>query len=423
MLRKAYGNFHIQAFRNTFRQVEGLRELRLLRPRNLAIVFFALFGLIGYAAWSIASTTRSPWYTADVSKTVYQTTMVGGILVLLGLSVIASVFQHLSRSNPASGTMGSSPRPDSSNPSAFPSPVVPPPSRGDVDAGWEWDNLLQDGIADPPREVRRDREQDTAAISATLSRLESKASASKESDLMDQLSRIRGRERNASKDHEMQQVLMRLVNEIKPLLVASKKAGLNVPEIRRLIAEATAGRERDLAYRVRLVQQLKSTLEAALVERIAEDLQGVLLDIERKNVSPEQFHLAKRTAAEGVALLDRGDYSAALDRAMKARQAVARQSATSPIPDGIHSRSAVPSYSGALAGPSIIASLFVAVSAMLLPGVGGYLETNYVVNTTAILFVSTGWFFLVLYALVSIFIMTRLPPPGGMRREGSLRGW
>src|SRR5205807_9933760 len=143
-------------------------------------------------------------------------------------------------------------------------------------------------------------------------------------------------------------------------LVASKKAGLNVPEIRRLIAEATAGREQDLSYRVRLVEQLKSTLEAALVERIAEDLQGVLVDIERKKVSTEDFHSAERTAAEGVALLDTGNYTAALDRAMKARQTLAqqvianrtirRQSALGPMPDGSHGRAAGPSYSGAPAG-------------------------------------------------------------------------
>jgi hypothetical protein len=275
--------------------------------------------------------------------------------------------------------------------------------------------LLQDGNPDPPREVRRDRAQDAAAISATLSRLEPKRQ-SRESELLDELSRIRGQEGGfVSKEREMAQALQRLVEEIKPLLVASKKAGLKVPEIRRLIAEATAGRERDLAYRVRLVEQLKSTLEAALVERIAEDLQGVLQDIERKKLTTGQFHTAERTAAEGVAFLDRGNYSAALDRAMIARQTVSRQSAVSPLPDGINWRSAVPSYSGALAGPSIIASIFVALSAMLLPGIGGFLESNYTVNTAAILFVSYGWFFLVVYALISILIMTRLPSNRTMR--------
>src|SRR5207253_9161303 len=108
----------------------------------------------------------------------------------------------------------------------------------------------------------------------------------------------------ASDNREMTQVLVRIVNEIKPLLVASKQAGLNVPEVRRLVAEATAGREGDLSYRVRLVEQLKDTLESALVERIAEDLQGILVDIERTKVATQQVHSAELTAAEGVALLD-----------------------------------------------------------------------------------------------------------------------
>jgi hypothetical protein len=156
-------------------------------------------------------------------------------------------------------------------------------------------------------------------------------------------------------------------------------------------------------------------LEAALVERIAEDLQGVLQDIERRKLTTDQFHTAERTAAEGVAFLDRGNYSAALDRAMIARQTVARHSVVSPLPDGVNWRSAVPSYAGALAGPSIIASIFVALSAMLLPGIGGFLESNYTVNTAAILFLSYGWFFLVVYSLISILIMTRLPSNRTMR--------
>src|SRR5207247_4959867 len=126
-------------------------------------------------------------------------------------------------------------------------------------------------------------------------------------------------------DWHMCQVVGRLVNEIKPRLVAAKQAGLNVPEIRRLVAEATAGREGDLSYRVRLVEQLKDTLEAALFERITEDLQGVLVDIERTKVATQQVHSAELNAAEGVALLDTGNYIEAIERATKAREAVQNQ--------------------------------------------------------------------------------------------------
>src|SRR5437773_5217159 len=105
----------------------------------------------------------------------------------------------------------------------------------------------------------------------------------------------------------MTQVLLRLVTEIKPLLVAANKAGLIVPEIRRVIADATAGREGDLVYRVRVVEQLKDTLESSLVEHIAQDLQSVLVEIEHTTAATPQVHAAERTAAAGAALLDAGN--------------------------------------------------------------------------------------------------------------------
>src|SRR5207247_10423999 len=158
-------------------------------------------------------------------------------------------------------------------------------------------------------------------------------------------------------DWHMCQVVGRLVTEIKPRLVASKQAGLHVREIRRLVAEATAGREGDLSYRVRLVEQLKDTLEAALFERITEDLQGVLVDIERTKVATQQVHSAELTAAEGVALLDTGNYLAALERATKAREAVTNQIVTiAPRTDWANPASPV-----ALAGRAAIAATHVSL--------------------------------------------------------------
>src|SRR5207249_1954300 len=84
---------------------------------------------------------------------------------------------------------------------------------------------------------------------------------------------------------------------MKPLLAAAKKVGLDLPELRRLVAEAAAGHDADLAQRVRLVEQVKGTLEAALVERIAESLQSVLIDIERMKAATQQVHAAEMTAA------------------------------------------------------------------------------------------------------------------------------
>src|SRR5881409_1807877 len=125
-------------------------------------------------------------------------------------------------------------------------------------------------------------------------------------------------------------ILLRLVNDMKPLLAAAKKVGLDLPELRRLVAEAAAGHDADLSQRVRLVEQVKGTLEAALVERIAESVQRVLLDIERMKSATQQVHAAEMTAAEAVALLDTGNYAGAVDRAEKAREVLEKQVSVVP---------------------------------------------------------------------------------------------
>jgi len=392
-----------------------------VRPRYLAIAFFAFFGVIGYLAWTYARASTAPWFEPDVSRTVYQTTMVGGVLVLVGLFVTASLLPHFTRPVRSRAFTPSPPPRDlpRRNRPGFSFPTVPPRASRNIDPQWTVDGLLEDSGVDASRYMDGERERDAAAVSAALSRL-TPADVDTPENLMERLSGIRARNAGplVPEDREMTQILLRLVNEIKPLLVASKKAGLNVPEIRRLIAESTAGREGDLAYRVRLVEQLKDTLEAALVERIAEDLQGVLVDIERTKAATQQVHTAELTAAEGVALLDTGNYLAALERAAKARDAVTRQLVTVGPADGEwgspNSSSAI-----ALAGPSIVASIYVAIGAMLLPGITGFLVSNFVLNTTAILFLSYGWFGLVTYALASIYAMAHPYSPPQRPQEFS----
>src|SRR5207244_3368355 len=67
-----------------------VREMSFVRPRYLAIAFSAFFGIVAYLAWSVAHASKGPWFEPDVSRTVYQTSMVGGVLVLIGLFVTAS---------------------------------------------------------------------------------------------------------------------------------------------------------------------------------------------------------------------------------------------------------------------------------------------------------------------------------------------
>jgi len=243
---------------------------------------------------------------------------------------------------------------------------------------------------------------------------------------MDRLSGIRARKGGGvllPEEREMTQVLFRLVNEIKPLLVAAKKAGLNVPEIRRVIADATAGREGDLVYRVRVVEQLKDTLESSLVEHIAQDLQSVLVEIEHTRAATQQVHAAELTAAEGVALLDTGNYSAAIDRVAKARERIGMSLGNVGLPvAGGESEDSAPLSIVPLIGPSIVACLYVAIGAILLPGSDGFLSTYYIANTTAILLLSYGWFGLILYSLLSVYILARSSFLRGIDREVPLDG-
>jgi len=222
-----------------------------------------------------------------------------------------------------------------------------------------------------------------------------------------------------SEGRETAGVLLRLVNDMKPLLAAAKKVGLDLPELRRLVAEAAAGQEGDLSGRVRLVEQVKGTLEAALVERIAESLQRVLLDIERMKASTQQVHAAEMIAAEAVALLDTGNYAAAVDRAARARDTLAKQ--VGALPSKFES-SVGPSSFVALAGPALVAVVFVAVSSMLLPGVGTFLVTYYTLNAGAVLAISYGWLGLLLYALISVYYVLRPPSMKASARERALRG-
>jgi hypothetical protein len=222
-----------------------------------------------------------------------------------------------------------------------------------------------------------------------------------------------------SEGRETAGVLLRLVSDMKPLMAAAKKVGLDLPELRRLVAEAAAGHDQDLSQRVRLVEQVKGTLEAALVERIAESLQGVLVDIERMKSATHQVHAAEMIAAEAVALLDTGNYAAAVDRAERARTTLTKQIAVLPSK---FEASMGPSSFVALAGPSFVAVAFVAVSSMLLPAGEQFLVTNYTLNTGAILALSYGWLGLILYTLISIYYVLRPPSMKTSGRERAMRG-
>src|SRR6266571_6286863 len=275
------------------------------------------------------------------------------------------------------------------------------------DSGPAGDEFLADP-SDAEMSAYRDLEQaqDAAAVSAALSRLVPTGEPPTAGTLAERLSGMRARSSAVlvSEGRETAGVLLRLVNDMKPLLAAAKKVGLDLPELRRLVAEAAAGHEADLSQRVRLVEQVKGTLEAALVERIAESLQRILLDSERRKSATQQVHAAEMTAAEAVALLDTGNYAGAVDRAEKAREIL--ETHVVALPSRLEAASA-PSSFVALAGPAFVAVAFVAASSMLLPAVDGFLLANRELNTAAILTLSYGWFGLIMYALMSVYYVMR----------------
>ncbi len=57
-----------------------------------------------------------------------------------------------------------------------------------------------------------------------------------------------------------------------------------------------------------------------------------------------------------------------------------------------------------LAGPSVTAVFFAALSAALLPGAEGFLQTSFTLNTFVVLFFAYGWSGLLAYSLSSLFL-------------------
>src|SRR5947209_8621847 len=75
--------------------------MNLLRPRYLALAFAAYFGAVCYYAAQEGRRAVFGAYSNGISQTVFQTTMVGGVLVLLGLFVTASISPHIKGAAPS----------------------------------------------------------------------------------------------------------------------------------------------------------------------------------------------------------------------------------------------------------------------------------------------------------------------------------
>src|SRR3989442_2509618 len=75
--------------------------MNLFRPRYLALAFAAYFGAVGYYAWQAARRSGPAAYSPEIAQAVFQTTMVGGVLILLGIFITASISLHIKGGPPS----------------------------------------------------------------------------------------------------------------------------------------------------------------------------------------------------------------------------------------------------------------------------------------------------------------------------------
>src|SRR3989442_4301449 len=154
--------------------------MTLLRPRYLALAFAAYFGAVCYYAAQEGRRAIFGAYSNGISQTVFQTTMVGGVLVLLGLFVTASISPHVKGAAPSRspGNLGAARviRRIRGDPGRMPDDDR---MREPADSAWPaGDEFLADP-SDADMSAYRDLEQaqDAAAVSAALSRLGATAAA------------------------------------------------------------------------------------------------------------------------------------------------------------------------------------------------------------------------------------------------------
>src|SRR2546427_2417867 len=262
-------------FKHEFpRCAQGWGPMNLLRPRHLALAFAAYFGVVCYYAAQEGRRAVFGAYSNGISQTVFQTTMVGGVLVLLGLFVTASISPDIKGAAPSRspGNLGAARviRRIRGDPGRMPDDDR---MRGPADSAWPaGDEFLADP-SDLDMSAYRDLEQaqDAAAVSAALSRLVPTGEPPAAGTLAERPSGVRARSSAVlvSEGRETAGGLLPLVHDMKPLPARAEQGGRDLPERRRLVAEAAAGPDGDPSARARLVGQAKGTRAARAVQRDA----------------------------------------------------------------------------------------------------------------------------------------------------------
>lgn len=379
--------------------------MNLLRPRYMAAASGAYFAIVIYLAWDTARQTTGVWYDPPMSQTVYQTSLVAGILVIAGLMVVASMHPRVVL--PASARSRRAQRRALRQSLADASVMPGAPGNGTLgsdNASWERLERFLDDLSKAPQRSGR------TATSST---------ADSDEDgvlVVEPVPSPRGPSAAATVESEESapaRPLAEYVNEIRALIVPARRAGLSGRQVWRLAGEPTAAPGNDAAERMRLAEHVKQTLESALDHRIREHLEEVLGEVQSVNAAAMRAHGAELAVAEAGTHLDLGNYGAAIDRAERASEMLGTRMAS----EESHSVNAGTSSWALLAGPALMAIAYVAASSMLLPGVGGFLVYHYVFNTTLVLVLSYGWVGLLVYALVSVYVTLSAATRGARGRS------
>src|SRR2546428_4418002 len=215
--------------------------MNLLRPRNLALAFLTYFVVVCYYAAQEGRRAILGAYGPAISQTVFQTTMVGGVLVLLSIFITASISPYIkgAATSRSSGSLGALRvirriRGESDG--------MPDDYRmgGRPDSAWPAGDEFLEEPSDFDKAAYRDLEQaqDAAAVSAALSRMVPTGEAPAAGTLAERLSGMRARSTAVliSEGRETAGGLVPPSHATKPPLGAARKEGAHPPRATRPVA-------------------------------------------------------------------------------------------------------------------------------------------------------------------------------------------
>ncbi|MFQ5919560.1 MAG: hypothetical protein ACE5I4_05885 [Thermoplasmata archaeon] len=339
-------------------------ERRRLRPRYLALIFAGYFVTVTYLAWDTARMTSGPWYGPALSWEVYTTMLIAGIVLLVGMLLLAITVDRLDRLAKGSSR-------DTASLIAALSDLV---QRGQQESG---------PLETPPQD---------AALGVLSGRLAAIADISGSGPTVAVES---GRD------------LASLVEEMRGLFIAATRIGLDVSTEKELLSSVVGASDReDMSQYLDLLGMEIPALRGALKARIAGSLQVLLTDIERVKLAGGEPYAAEALAEEAVSLLEEDDYRNAAWRLVSAEESFEAPTVLPAFEPPLAAMDAPgPSSFAWLAGPALVAVVFMAISAILLPAVDIYLVSDFQLNTTVILALSYSWAGLGVYTLVSAVLL------------------